>query len=415
MYMFTTRGIFIYGIIAISIISASAFVLLAKASIVVGDSGERKIVIWKEGVPEARKLALMEKHGRRVKDLPLVHGSVVTVANAAEIDALRNVPEVVSIESDPIAYVAVRTERDVYGRGDVRTNARSGGSNTATPQVLPWGVDKIDAELIWPSGNTANPIKVGVIDTGISATHPDLSANIKGGVNTITSRKSWNDDNGHGSHVAGIIAAVNNTQGVIGVAPAADLYAIKVLNAKGSGYYSDIIEGIQWAINNNIQVINMSLGGSADYQPLHDAIVAAHTMGIVVVAAAGNSSGAVLYPAAYPEVVAVSATDSSNTVAPWSSNGPEVDVAAPGVSIYSTYKGTGYATLSGTSMATPHVVGASALLLNTAVGAHDTNANGRWDPSEVRTQLQSTAADLGSNGFDNFYGWGLVSAYAAVQ
>src|SRR3989344_4156151 len=222
-------------------------------------------------------------------------------------------------------------------------------------QVLPWGIDRVDAELVWPGGNTADPVKVGIIDTGISDKHPDLLTNVKGGVNTINSRKGWNDDNGHGSHVAGIVAAINNTSGVVGAAPATDLYAIKVLGANGSGYLSDVIEGIQWAMVNGMQVINMSLGTGSDIQSFHDAVIAAKNAGIVQVAAAGNSGGAASFPGAYPEVIAVSAIDQTNTIASWSSRGPEVDLAAPGVSIPSTYMGGGYATLSGTSMASPHV------------------------------------------------------------
>jgi subtilisin family serine protease len=287
-------------------------------------------------------------------------------------------------------------------------------AKTQPAEVLPWGIDRVDAELVWPSGNTADPIKVGIIDTGISNKHPDLLANIKGGVNTINPRKSWNDDNGHGSHVAGIVAAIDNTIGVIGVGPDIDLYAIKVLNASGSGYLSDVIEGIQWAIANGMQVINMSLGTDSDIQSFHDAVIAAKNAGIVVIAAAGNSGSSVAFPAAYPEAIAVSAIDQNDEIASWSSRGPEVDLAAPGVSIYSTYKGTGYATLSGTSMAAPHVTGVAALVLNTPVGSYDANANGKWDPDEVQKKLQDTAIDLGDTGFDNLYGWGLVNAYNAV-
>ncbi|MFA4815566.1 MAG: S8 family peptidase, partial [Candidatus Gracilibacteria bacterium] len=249
----------------------------------------------------------------------------------------------------------------------------------------------------------------------ISNKHPDLLANVKGGVNTINPFKSWNDDNGHGSHVAGIVAARNNTSGVVGVGPAADLYAVKVLNAAGSGYLSDVIEGIQWAMANGMQVINMSLGTGSNIQSFHDAVIAAKNAGVVVVAAAGNSGGSVIYPAAYSEAIAVSATDRNNVIASWSSRGPEIDLAAPGVSIYSTYKGTGYATLSGTSMAAPHVAGSAALVLNTPVGGYDVNLNGKWDPDEVQKKLQDRAVDLGNTGFDNLSGWGLVNAYSAVQ
>ena len=143
-----------------------------------------------------------------------------------------------------------------------------------------------------------------------------------------------------------------------------------------------------------------------------------------MVAAAGNSGGSVSYPAAYPESIAVAATDFSNTAPYWSSRGPEVDLAAPGVSIYSTYKGKKYATFSGTSMASPHVAAAVAFVLkratdtafdadNICVSEFDVNCNGAWDPKEVQAKLEATATDLGTAGQDDVYGYGLVSAYAA--
>jgi subtilisin family serine protease len=362
----------------------------------------RKIVVFKPGVlPEPAREALVEKFGGvKVKDLPLIDGKAVLLPPEAEALLAREAG-VLRIDDDVEVFALERP---------IEISA----AKTQPAEVLPWGIDRVDAELVWPSGNTADPIKVGIIDTGISNKHPDLLANIKGGVNTINPRKSWNDDNGHGSHVAGIVAAIDNTIGVIGVGPDIDLYAIKVLNASGSGYLSDVIEGIQWAIANGMQVINMSLGTDSDIQSFHDAVIAAKNAGIVVIAAAGNSGSSVAFPAAYPEAIAVSATDQNNEIPSWSSRGPEVDLAAPGVSIYSTYKGTGYATLSGTSMAAPHVTGVAALVLNTPVGSYDANANGKWDPDEVQKKLQDTAIDLGDTGFDNLYGWGLVNAYNAV-
>lgn len=381
----------------------------------------RKIIIWKQGTDENNTHAFAERHGKLLKHLSFAHASVVDVSSVADLQALTSFANVERVDDDPIATITNGDERDER-EGNYRTNtninatARSGAVvSIQAAQPTPWGIAAINAPQVWVSGNTADPIKVGVIDTGISLGHPDLKANIKGGINTINPRRSPDDDNGHGSHVAGIIAALNNTQGVVGGAPLADLYAIKVLNSAGSGYYSDIIEGLQWAVANHMQVVNMSLGGTADYQPLHDAIIAAKNAGVTIVAAAGNSGGAVIYPAAYPETIAVSATDASNNIASWSSRGPEVDLAAPGVNIYSTYKGTSYATLSGTSMAAPHVAASAALVLGTPVGSSDTNGDGVWNPSEVLAKLEGTATDLGASGFDTLFGFGLVNVFAATH
>lgn len=363
---------------------------------------ERKIVVFAEGVTDAERdeIIASARGTREARFRYALSGDVVTGLNESDLAAVRRDPRVVRVDDDVLVYA-------------LRHN--SGETVTALAQTLPWGIDRVDAELVWPLGNTGDPVKVGVIDTGISSSHPDLKANLKGGVNTINSRFSSNDDNGHGSHVAGIISAVNDGSGVVGAAPAADLYAIKVLRSNGSGYLSDIIEGIDWAIARGMDVINMSLGTTSNVQSFRDAVIRAYNAGIVIVAAAGNNGGAVNYPGAYPEVIAVSATDASNALASWSSRGPEVDLAAPGVSIYSTYKNKTYATLSGTSMAAPHVAGAAALLLNTPVGSADLNGNGTWDPSEVLARLQATATDLGAAGVDSLYGAGLLNAYAAFQ
>jgi len=412
------------------IVSSIAVVALSLPSIIVNAEQNdeaiqsRKIIIWNKVGDESEHRDRISRHGRFIKDVSIIHGSVAELSDF-DADELASSKDVLRIDDDPVASIAIVDDQRNFLRtrgndavSTLRAEARApkGGATSPAPQVTPWGITAINAPLVWPTGNTANPIKVGVIDTGISSSHPDLKANIKGGVNTINSRRSWNDNNGHGAHVAGIIAGINNTQGVVGGAPQADLYAIKVLGANGSGYYSDIIEGLQWAIANRMQVVNMSLGGTTDYQPLHDAVIAAKNAGILVVAAAGNSGGSVIFPAAYDEALAVSATDSANNIASFSSRGAEVDIAAPGVSIYSTYKGTAYATLSGTSMAAPHVTAAAALVFNTSVASStDSNNNGLWDPNEVFAKLTSTAVDLGTAGLDNLFGYGLVNALAATQ
>ena len=394
-----------YILSAITLFAIFGFVLFVVQAVAqANDNGGRRIVVFSDALNDAAENEIItHAGGARLKNLDLIGAKAVWVPDRSAAAKLAASPGVVRVDND-VLVEALLKEGLAQGRIIIQA-----------AELLPWGIDRIDAELVWPSGNSADSIKVGVIDTGISNKHPDLLANVKGGVNTINSRKSWNDDNGHGSHVAGIIAALDNDIGVIGVGPAIDLYAIKALNASGSGYLSDIIEGIQWAIANNIRVINMSLGTTSDIQSFHDAVAAAKSAGIVTVAAAGNSGGAVIFPAAYSETIAVSATDQNNVLAPWSSRGPAVDLSAPGVSIYSTYKGTGYATLSGTSMAAPHVAGATALVLNTPVGFYDANADGIWNPDEVQKKLQDRTVDMGTSGFDNFYGWGLVNAFAATQ
>lgn len=371
--------------------------------------GERKIVVFSHAVnDEAGDELLARFGGVKVKNLDLIGAKAVILPPKAE-RALARQREVVRIDDD---VIVTTLEAEKEGRGNGKKGSNPGAEGPS--QELPWGIDRIDAKLVWPSGNTANLVKVGIIDTGISKDHPDLKSNIKGGVNTINPRKSWNDDNGHGSHVAGTVAALNNTIGVVGAGPDIDLYAIKVLGASGSGYLSDVIEGLDWAVARKLHVVNLSLGTSSNIASFHDAIKRTHNAGIVVVAAAGNSGGAVGYPAAYPEAIAVSATDQTNTLASFSSRGPEVDLSAPGVSIPSTYKGTVYATLSGTSMATPHVTGSAALLLSVPSKC-DTNGNGSCSPAEVQARLEATALDLGVAGKDNLYGSGLVNAFAALQ
>lgn len=274
-----------------------------------------------------------------------------------------------------------------------------------------WGVKHIGAGVVHAS-NKGTGIKVAVIDTGIDWNHPDLNANYKGGYDFVNKDSDPMDDNGHGTHVAGIVAAVDNGIGVVGVAPEVALYALKVLGADGSGSYSDVVAALQWAVNNKIQVTNNSYGSSGDPGvTVKAAFNNAYTAGVLHVAAAGNAGNPlgkgdnVIYPARWASVIAVAATNQSDTRASWSSTGPAVELAAPGVDVYSTYWDDTYKTLSGTSMASPHVAGTAALVMVAYPG---------WTNVQVRSQLQSTADDLGAVGKDNLYGYGLVNAYKAV-
>jgi len=380
----------------IGLLFVTALVLSAISATGQGAASVRKIVVFQDYVNEPAREALTAAFGGvPLKHLPLVNGMAVLLPPRA-VPPFAAIPEVVRIEDDAVVTASAKPE-----------NPGAGGKKPPPPQppeTLPWGVDRIDAELAWSTATGAE-VKVAILDTGIDLDHPDLAANVKGGVNTINRRKSAADDNGHGTHVAGIVAALDNDIGVIGVAPKASLYAVKVLDRTGSGFVSDVIEGLQWCIAEGMDVVNMSLGTPSDIQSFHDAVTAVYAAGITQVAAAGNSGGSVEYPAAYPETIAVSATDSSNTVAPWSSYGEEIDLAAPGVNIPSTYKGDAYKTLSGTSMAAPHVTGTVALVLEEQPGL---------GPDYVLYALTSTADDLGDPGRDDFYGYGLVDAEESV-
>ncbi len=248
---------------------------------------------------------------------------------------------------------------------------------------IPWGVKRVNAAGAW-SATEGRGIKVAVVDTGVDFKHPDLAANYKGGYNAIVSTASPMDDHGHGSHVSGTIAAVKDGKGVVGVAPAVDLYGVKVLDKNGSGQYSWVVGGIEWAVLNGMKVINMSLGGGSGTEALKQIMIKSKEMGVAVVCAAGNDSGPVNFPAKYPEAIAVSASDSSDKIASFSSRGPEIVVIAPGVNVYSVRKGGGYTTMSGTSMACPHVAGLAAL----AVGA------GAQGSDAVRAALKAAANPL---------------------
>lgn len=270
--------------------------------------------------------------------------------------------------------------------------------------TIDWGINRIGANSIWETSSGAG-IKIAVIDTGIQTDHPDLSSNIIAGYDFVNNDTNAYDDNGHGTHVAGIIAATQNQAGTIGASYSTKLMPIKVLNSSGYGYLSDVAQGIYFAANNGARIINLSLGTSVDSYTLKTAIIYAANRGVLVVAAAGNSYGAPCsYPAAYSSAVCVVATDSNNRLASFSNVGGEL--SAPGVSNYSTFLGSTYRYLSGTSMATPHVAGAAATVMAACTDC---------STSEVRSILRDTAIDLGAEGQDIIFGYGLVDLVSAID
>ncbi len=230
-------------------------------------------------------------------------------------------------------------------------------------QVTPWGVAKVQAPEVWETTEGAG-IKVGILDTGIDGRHPDLRGMIKGGVNTADSSSPFIDENGHGTHVAGTVAALNNQIGVVGVAPKTELYALKCFSPDGTASLTDIAQAIDWAIDQKIRILNMSFGSRESSQVLHRAIKTALKHGIIMIASSGNSSESVDYPARHAEVLAVGAIGRNNKVASFSNYDSKLNYVQPGVDILSTWPvSPGYSTLSGTSMATPHLSGICALLL----------------------------------------------------
>lgn len=227
---------------------------------------------------------------------------------------------------------------------------------------IPWGVEKVGAPKYWEQ-TKGEGIKVGVIDTGISRSHPDLKGQVKGRVIVANNGRGHSKIDGHGTHVAGTIAAVANRKGIVGVAPNVELYDVRAFNPDGTASIADIVEGINWSIENGMDIINMSFGASEDSYALRYAVKQAAKAGIVMVASAGNNGGKLEYPAAYKEVIAVGAVNQENKLADFSSRGKGLDVLAPGVGIKSTWLNKQYRVLDGTSMAAAHVSGLHALRL----------------------------------------------------
>lgn len=236
--------------------------------------------------------------------------------------------------------------------------------HTAPAPSIPWGIKRIRAPQAWKAAKGAR-IRVAVIDTGLDYSHQDLAHAAERGYNVLQPLFLPHDDNGHGTHIAGTIAAHSTRSGMSGVAPEARIFPVKAFDHNGSATIADIITGIEWAIDNGMHIINMSFGMSRGSRALHDVIRRAYRAGIVIIASAGNDGLARAdYPARYPEVISVGATTRQNRRLSISNRGRQVDIYAPGEKIISTWLYRSYHTLSGTSMAAGYVSGAAALLLS---------------------------------------------------
>lgn len=397
------RAVLLLTVVAAVLLACSGVVLAQQTS---PDRGQQRaegvipdryIVALEESAPDARQVA--EDHAQRYRaEVSHVYRHALK-GYAARVPAER----LEDLRNDPNVR-AVTEDREVQAFAQKADNGlkRIGGS-----EKNPDGTDSNTQTL----SNDGDNVDVAVLDTGIHLAHADLKANTSNGKTCIRGTKNANDDNGHGSHVAGTIGAIDNTDGVVGVAPKAKLWAVKVLNRYGSGSWASVICGVDYVTGRNqgsisggpIEVANMSLGGeggegSCTDGGLREAICRSVATGTTYVVAAGNSSedASNYTPATYPEVITVSAladfngeggggadptcrSDVDDTLADFSNYGDDVDIAAPGVCVRSTYKNGGYATASGTSMASPHVAGAAALYKKSNPGA---------TPEAVKSALQ---------------------------
>ena len=350
---------------------------------------------------------------RRVLDFDTIGTSVVGEFTADEAMAL--------VERDGVRYVQEAVELDLV-------------SASQTGQSNPWGVDRIDADVAHANGHTGRGVDVAVLDSGIAVNHPDLRRNLGDGrafVDCVSGvavrctvdprtgrprcetrvrrcRQDWGDDvpqGGHGTHVAGIVGAADNDRGVLGIAPEATLHSVKVASATGSAPDSIVAAGLKFAADQGWDVVNMSLGGLRARNVLRDAVEYAVERDVVLIAAAGNQGpdpNTVSFPGRHPDVLAVSATTRHDRVARFSSRGENVDVAAPGADVCSTVRGGEQSSISGTSMATPHVAGAAALLVGDGLST-----------DEVRSRLVDTAEDIGLPSIAQ--GAGLIDVAAALE
>jgi len=278
-----------------------------------------------------------------------------------------------------------------------------------------WSLQKINAHRAWTITTGSDDITIAIVDTGVDLDHPDLQAKIVPGYDFVNHDNDPSDDHGHGSHVAGIAAAAtDNGLGVAGISWGARIMPVKVLDSAGEGFTDDVAQGVIWATEHGARIINLSLGDEEPLPVLRDATAYAHERGALIVAAAGNCAAGgyncsginpIISPAAYPHIIAVAATTKSDGHASFSEYHPYVDVAAPGVGIYSTFWDDTYGHSQGTSSATPHVAGLAALIWSVKPGLSN---------EQVRDIIEATAIDLGTPGKDDFFGYGRIDAYAAL-
>jgi len=329
----------------------------------------------------AREIGRVPQIGVRILQVP-------ARAEARVIAALSNNPNIEFAEPDYIANI-ILTPNDPYYA------------------AYQWHLPKVSAPTAWDTTTGSSAVTVAVVDSGVQANHPDLVGRVLAGYDFVNNDSDPADDNGHGTAVAGVAAARGNDGiGVAGAAWNVAILPVKTMNSSGSGSYSAIANGINYSADRGAKIINLSLGGTTSSSTLQNAVSYAWNKGSVLVAAAGNNGNNItVYPAAYPNVVAVSATTSSDTLASFSSYGSFVDLSAPGQDLTTTWIGSSYVTISGTSFSSPLTAGVAALALS---------RNPALSNSQISSLLTGNTDDLGAVGYDTFFGSGRLNAAKVV-
>jgi thermitase len=356
------------------------------------------LVQFKPGLStQSTEQKVAEVQGRVVDRIDAIDTIKIEVPVGEELSSLTRLQQrsdVAFVEPNYIAYAQDIPDDPYYG--------------------TQWGMDTIGLPDLLDVTMGNSDVVVAVVDSGIDLDHPDFLCTVGNGQNKLTSGATFvsgtstpNDDHSHGTHVAGIIGAcTNNFTGVAGVAPNVRLMPVKVLNSNGNGTYADVAAGITYAVDADVDIINLSLGGTSGSSSLYEAVRYAYDNGVLVVAASGNyGQSSLLYPAAYSEAMAVGATNRYDSLASFSNYGSGLSVVAPGDAIYSTVPSGSYSEKSGTSMATPFVAGLAAMIWGMSPGL---------SRADVQGIIEDTAVDLEPTGKDIYFGYGRIDAYAAI-
>lgn len=311
----------------------------------------------------------------------LRRSKIPTPQSIVPLDMIHALSCTIHIQGKLAAYPFIR---NIETDRKMKVNSLSNPSSSTQPSFIPWGIRRIKVHQAWKH-TTGSRIGVAVIDTGIDYNHPDLRDSIGKGINLVNYNHPPFDDNGHGTHIAGTIAATG--KGMIGVAPKAIIHPVKAFDYEGSAFVSDIIYGMDWCVKNKIPIINMSFGMKKYSQALDEAVKKAYHAGTVIVASSGNDGrrGHVDFPASHKCSISVGATDEQKKIASFSNKGEQIDIYAPGHQILSTWPSGKYHRLSGTSMATSHVSGVIALMMARKQSL---------SPYEIKKILQTQATPL---------------------